>query len=519
MSTEQYDYTTTDDDAQHWSAEFGANGSWYWSAEQGKHLLIADGHTDTRDVGDAMAHGRETAEEQVAAADFWAMAAEVAAVNAGTHLALAELEFGEDDSSHNLAVLEEAAAVHAEALAVLDEVQDIREEVRAETGAGDVPEVVTDPMAVGDIYDYLYSAGHAESLSDEEAAEYCADVAEDAEQLAAAGYDVERLRADDAAIEAAAFTSAGLDEQGAIATEDEFLALAEMERHAGDMPMPAPSYEAVRAEYDQLFDPEHYASIEGDGGREDSYCDQLWDTAVQNAQLAEAANANLDGGAAFDAAVNDQLAKHGREPAGPGATDEALARLLDDLDQARCALDADDTPEEDRHGWAEHVEHLEEQVALAQGADHDAVFPATPKTVDGADAEAWGVPDGTPVAELPVTYEEWLAEGREPCGGGAGDGEPHEWSFGDPDDGGEPSPEFVTGEDPEPDSEQGYPVPWDAYRSGPPVDGSGKADEPTAAELAVAAAHEAVESAGEQDSSPAPVAAPVHAAADVDVDE
>jgi hypothetical protein len=30
--------------------------------------------------------------------------------------------------------------------------------------------------------------------------------------------------------------------------------------------------------------------------------------------------------------------------------------------------------------------------------------------VDG-DAEAWGVPDGTPVATLPGTYQEWLEEG------------------------------------------------------------------------------------------------------------
>jgi hypothetical protein len=35
------------------------------------------------------------------------------------------------------------------------------------------------------------------------------------------------------------------------------------------------------------------------------------------------------------------------------------------------------------------------------------------KLLTAADAEAWGVPDGTPVLTLPASHAEWLAEGRE----------------------------------------------------------------------------------------------------------
>lgn len=35
----------------------------------------------------------------------------------------------------------------------------------------------------------------------------------------------------------------------------------------------------IRRVYNRLFDPAHYASIEGDGGREDAYCDDVWNRA------------------------------------------------------------------------------------------------------------------------------------------------------------------------------------------------------------------------------------------------
>lgn len=38
-------------------------------------------------------------------------------------------------------------------------------------------------------------------------------------------------------------------------------------------------YAAVRQVYDHLFDPAHYARIEGDGRKEDGYCDSVWDLA------------------------------------------------------------------------------------------------------------------------------------------------------------------------------------------------------------------------------------------------
>lgn len=47
-------------------------------------------------------------------------------------------------------------------------------------------------------------------------------------------------------------------------------------------------YTEIRRVYDQLFDPAHYASIEGDGGREDAYCDDVWGRAeaiVTNSRL------------------------------------------------------------------------------------------------------------------------------------------------------------------------------------------------------------------------------------------
>lgn len=34
------------------------------------------------------------------------------------------------------------------------------------------------------------------------------------------------------------------------------------------------------------------------------------------------------------------------------------------------------------------------------------------KLLAGADAEAWGVPDGTPVSTLPASHSAWLEEGR-----------------------------------------------------------------------------------------------------------
>lgn len=40
-----------------------------------------------------------------------------------------------------------------------------------------------------------------------------------------------------------------------------------------------------------------------------------------------------------------------------------------------------------------------------------AVMPDKPEFLYGADAEAWGVPDGTPTSEIPANYQEWIREG------------------------------------------------------------------------------------------------------------
>jgi hypothetical protein len=451
-----YDYPT-DNRPEHWSERWGANGSWEWSG--GRWVLLDDGITDTRDVG-AASDDRYAVET----ADYWAMAAEIAAHSAGISLAQAELADAAEETPHSLAVLEEAGERHAEALAVLDEVQDIRTEVRTEAGlgteSGAVYESVPSPDAatVAAIFDYLYSQEHAEDLSEEEFRHYVEGVGTDAEQMAEAGYTAEQLHMEDQAIQEAAELGEDLDAAGQIAVEDDLLALAEMERLATQQEATdaASQHEAfverhglVRELYDELYDAAEYARVEGDGAREDAYCDGVWDhaealvdagaTAEEYRLAAEwatdveaevdpdswaALNPNAEwaagedeaaryAGQAFTAAVDGQLAEHGREPAAPGATDEALADLLYELDQARCARDADETPEEDRHGWEQQVEYFEEQVTLAEGTPHDEVYPATPQTVDGSDAEAWGVPDGTSVDELPQTYDEWAAEGVE----------------------------------------------------------------------------------------------------------
>jgi hypothetical protein len=235
--------------------------------------------------------------------------------------------------------------------------------------------------------------------------------------------------------------------------------------------------------------------------------------------------ANEDAAAAreaYAAAVDAQLREHGREPASPGATDEALANLLYELDQARCARDDDATREEDRRSWEQQVEHLEDQVALAQGAPHGEVYPATPQTVDGADAEAWGVPDGTPADELPRTYAEWQAEGDERADGDGLDEridyDAASWDpAAPPGTGPVPSPVDAT-------VTAGY---WtgdvDLAVDDAGVDDGGfdtsteGADPPLASTAAVAGAHAAVEASAEAGDVPAaePVAA-VSASADVD---
>lgn len=572
-----------DAEAREWAAEFGGNDSWYWSEEQGKYLSIADGQSDTFDVGQAIGHDRATPEQEIAAADYWTMAAMQVESSTGTNLALAEIAFGEDDSSHNLAVLREAEAAHAAAQATLAAVEGIRAEVGAETGVDDKADPVVDPLAVTGIVDYLYDATLAAGMSEAERADYVEDLAVEAEQLADAGYTAERLQADAEVIEEAAELGEGLTPEGQIAVEDELVALADMERQAA---MEADSYERaryadaaealvnaerhaeVRALYDELYDADAYARVEGNGMLEDSYCDGVWDhaealvdagaTAAEYRLAAEWATAvaaeaswaelnpdaewaaNEDAAAAreaFATAVDAQLREHGRRPSAPGATDEALAGLLFELDQARCALDDDATPEEDRHSWEQQVEHLEDQVALAQGVPHGEVFPATPQAgpqfVDGADAEAWGVPDGTPVDELPRTYAEWQAEGDERSDGdGLDERVDYEAATWDahrsgPGGGWDPAAPPGTGPVPSPvdaTTTAGY---WtgnaDQAIDNIGVDDGGfdtsinGDDPPLASTAAVAEAHAAVEASAEAEDVPAaePVAA-VSASDDVD---
>lgn len=219
-------------------------------------------------------------------------------------------------------------------------------------------------------------------------------------------------------------------------------------------------------------------------------------------------------GEAFDAAVDGQLAANGREPAADGEGSAQLAKLLYDLDQARCALEDDETPEEERATWAEHVAHLEEQATeLAE----EQSFASFGPVLTGADAEAWGVPDGTPASALPQSYAQWRAEGAE------GTEEPE-----DPDPAGWMSAAEAIANVPEWVAEQGPAAvaDWVAEQcdreSTEGDGGEGKVEEPSAAERAVAEAHAAVEAhLDEQDRAPALASAPAAATSteQEDVDE
>lgn len=407
-----------DTDERAWP-QSGLAGEWTWQEGRG-YVLAEDGVTDTRDVAAGLAHGDEQA--ALAAAEFWALAAEVNASNAGIHAAQAQLADAEESTPHTQAELADANDRHTEALGVWDEIQDIREDVQAELGVG-------------------VTGSEAEPMS--------------AEELVATG---DRMLAE--------LAEAGKAHE------------AFVEQHA-----------QTRALYDELYDASYYQQhCEGDGAREDNYCDGVWEeaerlaaagaTAAEYRLAAEWAEEIDRAGEAFDAAVAAQLAENGREPAAGGASSEELAKLLYDLDQARCARDDDETPEGDRAGYAQHVEHLEEQVALASGASHDELFPATPLGADDdPDPAGWAS-----AAEAIANVPEWVAE--------QGPAAVADW------------------------------VAEQCDRESTEGDGPGKAEEPSAAERAVAEAHAAVEAhLDEQDRAPALASAPAAGTEQEDVDE
>jgi hypothetical protein len=249
-----------------------------------------------------------------------------------------------------------------------------------------------------------------------------------------------------------------------------------------------------------------------------------------------------------------------------GALDELrkeIATLAQELEEGK-------VPAEREHEAYTHLEHLETSLQEAE-AEGDKDLRAVPAddvegarmdwygslavlssestaparesgavaTLHGAESEAWGVPDGTPITELPQTYQEWLAEGKqEPTPaveamaqvwlqseaaktaawlaeeeaelagereGGEDMDVVQEMSVADPDDSGPAPAEFVTGEDAT-EYQESYPAPWDAFTSRP----DGTEEEPgkgaSAAEAAVAVAHEAVQAEQQQAADVEPAA-------------
>lgn len=119
-------------------------------------------------------------------------------------------------------------------------------------------------------------------------------------------------------------------------------------------------------------------------------------------------------------------------PAGAAAAgacgDEVLAALLADLDAtAPDPYPGEDTPvvrdtrttaERETDAW--FVQRVNEHLRSCENLEHDSAQATAedseepaPTRLHGADAQAWGVAEGTRRSALPTTYEEWVAEGRE----------------------------------------------------------------------------------------------------------
>ncbi|MGH3608507.1 MAG: hypothetical protein ACRDRD_10545 [Pseudonocardiaceae bacterium] len=146
----------------------------------------------------------------------------------------------------------------------------------------------------------------------------------------------------------------------------------------------AARYAEVRQVYNHLYDPAHYATIEGDGGKEDAYCDSVWERAESLVDLGytatslvglDAAHAEAEQEAwpvSADQRLADEQHHRGYDD---WRTEQTIDELRMQIGAARQDLESGVVPAEREHEHAEHVEYLEEQLAVAEGAPHDAVYP------------------------------------------------------------------------------------------------------------------------------------------------
>ncbi|MGH7750134.1 MAG: hypothetical protein ACREQ5_36010, partial [Candidatus Dormibacteria bacterium] len=171
----------------------------------------------------------------------------------------------------------------------------------------------------------------------------------------------------------------------------------------------AARYAEVRQVYNHLYDPAHYATIEGDGGKEDAYCDSVWERAESLVDLGytatslvglDAAHAEAEQEAwpvSADQRLADEQHHRGYDD---WRTEQTIDELRMQIGAARQDLESGVVPAEREHEHAEHVEYLEEQLAVAEGAPHDEVYPATPLDAAAVD-EPW------------VPGEQWYARSSE----------------------------------------------------------------------------------------------------------
>lgn len=597
-----------------WAMEYGRS-AFYYSEKWGQLTAVADGTTTLTDIADALVAGRATPYQEALAASYWVDAADHLAAHALGEVAKARHGHPHDGLADGwgqvlwLVDLAAAQQRQADANAALAQAQQIRHAaVERDQDQGWEPlGPWTDAQRDQVREDYLAGLAAAEQAAADMSAAAGIDNPQLWERMAAstaahhgysldaAGFEAKRDQrawedsmdaearqrdySDDngqfppctvaerdcgelaeANLAEAQRVGRGLDEYSA---QDAYTdAVAEHKAAAYDAAheglfgeaAAAERYRAVRATYDELYDPAYYASIEGDGGKEDQYCDTVWEHAEQlidtgrganyaaqsalqaRAQVASegwvAEDAYEDGqemtaaaAASFlDDPAADALSELGDLPAPfelTPAADEALdatgpapvrwesvaAKLLDDLDQACAQLAAGHVLEVDRAAHEARIEGLEAETAQAGAEEDEAELRAQ------AQAELWG-PAG-------MTAAEWLVAGSrddaargmtaaqlrgeavdisaENLGAGwAPDEDVAATHDADLDDGGQA---HLLGEDgKEPPSESSGD--GETGAGGQP---RGKAGEPSTEELVAAARGAAAELAAEQDLAEAPV--------------
>jgi hypothetical protein len=123
----------TDDDSQTLARSTGRQ--WYWSEDRRCYVATRDGQTTPADLAERIATGGDGG---LLAAEFWVMAARVAATTAAWRLDAAVLADAASPTFDNLATLTAAERAHDTALATLTEVETIRHEASA-AGEGLAP--------------------------------------------------------------------------------------------------------------------------------------------------------------------------------------------------------------------------------------------------------------------------------------------------------------------------------------------------------------------------------------------